>query len=70
MDLQAITQIISSLGFPIAMCCYMVWYNKQLNEQHREEMNTLKDALNNNTLAVQHLSDIIIDKEMSKDEKI
>lgn len=61
--MDVLVQLISTVGFPIALCCYMVWYNKELNESHREEMNTLKDALNNNTLAVQHLADIITKKE-------
>ena len=58
--MDVITQLISTLGFPIAMCVYLIWYNNKLNESHHEEMDTLKDALNNNTLAIQHLSDIII----------
>ena len=60
MDMNIVIQIISTLGFPIALCCYLVWYNKQLNEQHKEEILTLKDALQNNTLAIQHLSDILL----------
>ena len=66
--MDVITQLISTLGFPIAMCVYLVWYNNKLNEAHKEEMNTLKDALNNNTLAVQHLSDIIVNGRIEREE--
>lgn len=68
MDFQAIASVIAQFGFPIAACCVMGWYVKdinekhradisELNEQHRREMNDVKEALNNNTLALQKLCD-------------
>lgn len=63
-------QIISSLGFPIVACICMAKYVKEqtkanredvkeLNKQHSEEMNAFKDeikeALNNNTMALNKL---------------
>lgn len=68
MDLQAIVSVIAQFGFPITACCVMGWYVKdinekhradisELNEQHRQEMNDVKEALNNNTLALQKLCD-------------
>lgn len=57
--MEVLVQLIGSLGFPIAVAAYMIWYNQKLNEQHKEEMDTLKDALVNNTLAIQKLSDLI-----------
>lgn len=52
MDITAITQLISNVGFPIAVCVYMFWYTNKLNEAHKEEMDSLKDALNSNTVAL------------------
>lgn len=57
--MDVIVQLIGSLGFPIAIAVYLIYYNNKLNEMHKEEMNTLKDALVNNTLAIQRLTDII-----------
>ena len=57
--MDVIVQMIGSLGFPIAIAVYLIYYNNKLNEMHKEEMDTLKDALVNNTLAIQRLSDII-----------
>lgn len=63
-------QIISTLGFPIVACVYMALYVKEqtkqnredvkeLNLQHSEEMSSFKDeikeALNNNTIALTKL---------------
>ena len=70
MDVSAITQIISTVGFPIAACGAMAYYVKyitdqnnarmdKLNENHKVEMNSVTEALNNNTLALQHLTDMM-----------
>ena len=68
MDFTTASQFITTIGFPIAMCCAMAWYVKdtsdkhreevqQLNNQHKEEMEQVTEALNNNTLAIQKLCD-------------
>lgn len=57
MDVNAITQIISGVGFPIAACLICFWYVNKLTETHKEEVNKLTDALNNNTLVMQKLCD-------------
>lgn len=47
-----IVSIISSVGFPIAMCLLMFWYMQKETENHREETNGLKDAINELKLAI------------------
>lgn len=59
MDTSSIVQIISSLGFPIACCVAMFWQNNKLNESHKEETTKLNEAINNNTIALNHLIDMI-----------
>lgn len=67
MDVQTIIQLVSTVGFPITMCGAMGWFvvdqtNKhreevsKLNEQHEKEMNTVVEAINNNTVALKELS--------------
>lgn len=74
MDVNTVSTLIGTYGFPVIACCVMGWYVKYttdrhreelkgLNEQHRTEMNDIKEALNNNTLALQKLTDYIIRKE-------
>ena len=63
MDTTQIVQIISSLGFPIVMCGALFWYMIQQREEHKEEINKMSEALNNNTLAIQKLLD-----ELEKDK--
>lgn len=57
MDTNAIVQIVSTLGFPIACCIAMFWQNNKLNESHRVEVSKLNEAINNNTIALDHLLD-------------
>lgn len=70
MDVNAILQAIGTLGFPIVCAMTMAWYVKymtdrnredidKLNEQHKQEMKEVTTALNNNTLALQKLSDLL-----------
>lgn len=52
-------QVIQTLGFPIAVAIAMFWQNTKLQEQHKEEMNKITEALNNNTIALTELKDKI-----------
>lgn len=55
MDIQAITTLIGSLGFPIAACiaCFSM-LNKE-REEHKQEMAKVTEAIQNNTLALEAL---------------
>jgi hypothetical protein len=70
MDIQAILQAITTVGFPIVCCGAMMWYVKystdqnrdevsKLNEQHKQEMTEVTQAINNNTMALQKLCDLM-----------
>ena len=68
MDINVIVSAVATLGFPIVCCGAMMYYVKyitdknrdevaRLNNDHKEEMNQVTEALNNNTLAIQRLCD-------------
>lgn len=57
MDFSNVAQIISTLGFPIAVCLICFWYINKREEQHKEEVNKLSEAVHNNTLVMQKLVD-------------
>lgn len=63
MDVTAITQIISSLGFPIAVCCYMFYERGKEREAHAVESQRWVDALNQNTTAITKLCTFMEDRE-------
>lgn len=68
--MEQIWTVIGQYAFPIVMCVLMAWYVKyvqdnyrtdiaDINEKHKQEMDQLTEALNNNTLAIQKLTDYI-----------
>lgn len=57
MDYSALVQAISSVGFPIVMCLLCMYYVKYMSDQHKEEIDKMSEALNNNTLAIERLVD-------------
>lgn len=55
--MENIVQIVTQLGFPIAMSLLLFWYVTKKDETHREEMNKMSEAVNNNTIVMQKLID-------------
>ena len=72
-----IVTMITTVGFPIVACLCMAWYVKyttdinnaevkEMRKEHLEEIMSITEAINNNTLALQKLADKL-DKEVSDD---
>ena len=59
MDAQGITSMIGSLGFPIVMCIIMIKLIFTMEESHKEEINALKESLNNNTNVLARLETML-----------
>lgn len=59
MDIGVITQLIGTLGFPITCVMAMFYFWNKEREDHKEEMQKMTEALNNNTLALIKLESII-----------
>lgn len=57
MDVSALIQAISTVGFPIVMCLLFMYYIKYINDQHKDEIDKLSQSVNNNTLVMQKLLD-------------
>lgn len=55
MDINVISQLITSVGFPIAACCAMFYINYVSLQKHEEEMKIVTEAINNNTMAINDL---------------
>jgi hypothetical protein len=76
MDPAILTSLISSIGFPIVACMAMGNYVKYITdknnaniaamtEAHKQETESFVTALNNNTLALQKLSDMLDSRQAS-----
>lgn len=57
--MQDIVSIISTVGFPIAMCVILMWYVKDLTDKHQQETKDFTKALNDNTSVIRKLCDIL-----------
>lgn len=57
MDIQTITTVITTVGFPIAVCIICFWYINKMTETHKEETKALTEAVNNNNTLLQRLLD-------------
>lgn len=57
MDIQAISTLISTLGFPIAACIYMAIINQKQSQSHKEEMTKMTDAIDSLKIAIVTLTE-------------
>ena len=71
---------VQTVGFPIVCCIVLGYYVKymtdknkdeidKINELHREEMKSLAEALNNNTIALTRLCEKMDSGEVTLHEK-
>lgn len=47
-----VSQLVTSIGFPIVMCGAMAWFIKDTNDTHREQINELTDSHKQEMLTV------------------
>lgn len=57
MEVTEITQLILNLGFPIVACIALFKRMGDQDRQHKEEMDKITEALNNNTVAITRLAE-------------
>ena len=73
-NMEQIFSVIGQYAFPIVACVVMGWYVKyiqdnyrkdisEISTRHKDEMDKVTEALNNNTLAIQKLTDYIEKKD-------
>lgn len=58
-NINVIMTAISTVGFPIVMTCALFWKMNKQDDDHKEEMAKVTEALNNNTLALTRILDRI-----------
>lgn len=42
-------ELISSVGFPIVCCVYLIYNQNKMNDRHTQEVDKLRQSLDNNT---------------------
>lgn len=72
--MNEIMTMINTLGVPTAVAIASMWYVKyredknderleKLNEAHKQEISDITEALNNNTIALQRICDMLDQKK-------
>lgn len=70
MDANTLLTILGDYVFPIVACCAMAYFVKymydqtnsrvdKLNEQHKNEVDTLSEVIKNNTVAIEKMNTLI-----------
>ncbi len=67
MDVAALSQLIGSIGFPIVACIACFYRMGQESDSHRQEMDKMTEALNNNTLVLTKLTQKLDDMDREGD---
>lgn len=63
MDMNAIAQLIGTVGFPICVSLVCFWYINKQAASHKAEIGGLREALTNNTIVMQRLVDHLEGKD-------
>lgn len=59
---QMVITAISTVGFPIVMCGALFWKMDKQDKEHKEEISKSTEAINNNTVVLQKLMQMLSDK--------
>ena len=57
--INIISNLISSVGFPIAICIYLLYQNAKQDEFNRKAQENIEKAIDNNTKTINKLQDAI-----------
>lgn len=58
-DPTIVENLISTLGFPIAVSVALFWYINKQGENHKEEINALRETIAENTNILHELKELI-----------
>lgn len=57
--MNEIIQAVSTVGFPIACCCFLLWQNSKQDQYNREQQQKLRETIDNNTRTIEKLAGIV-----------
>lgn len=63
MDFNTVYDLISNVGFPIAVCAYLLYNQNKEQDAHKAETAGFVTAINNNTAVIQKLSEKLDEME-------
>lgn len=74
--MEEVKTLITTVGFPIAMCLLFAWYIYKRDEkdstkdsEHKQEVDKLSEAITNNTIVMEKILKVLSLKEGIEDER-
>ena len=61
-NLQVIVDLINGVGFPIAVCIALFWFNRETTREQQKLLTELKDIIRDNSEVMRDLIDEIKSK--------
>lgn len=61
---------VSTVGFPIVMCLLLLYYNRENQKQHKEEILNLSKIVQENTVILQQLKELLEIKLVELEDEI
>ena len=59
MDIDSVTQLVSNVGFAVAVCIALFFYMEKQNERHQQETDKLNETVQSNTKVLTELCTLI-----------
>ena len=59
MDIDSVTQLVSNVGLPVAVCIALFFYMEKQNERHQQETDKLNETVQSNTKVLTELCTLI-----------
>lgn len=59
MGIDSVTQLVSNVGFPVAVCIALFFYMEKQNERHQQETDKLNETVQSNTKVLTELCTLI-----------
>lgn len=66
MEITEAVNAISTVGFPIFATCGIGWLLYREQQAHKEETNSLKEAINSNTIVMAELKQLLEDERRQR----
>lgn len=54
-----ITTLITNLGFPIAVCCYLFYSADKKDEMHKAEVDAMRASIDTNTAVISEIKTMV-----------
>ncbi len=67
--MNEIVNAISTVGFPIALCVFLVWQNSKQDAYYRDVIEKLRETVERNTNSITELAQIMKNFIGTKEEK-